>query len=157
MQNRKFRINILDIAIIAAVICVAAIIIFRAEISELIGSPDIATVQLQLDAEEVPAETAKTLKSGETVLLTVEGEPDDLSALITEERKRCGWSSHLKYKATAGSARSIPRAAQSSYTAISTKLCGITARLNSLFLNAGIRTKPYGNRYYRQKKHTLFL
>jgi len=86
MQNRKFRINILDIAIIAAVICVAAIIIFRAEISELIGSPDIATVQLQFDAEEVPAETAKTLKSGETVLLTVEGEPDDLSALITEVR-----------------------------------------------------------------------
>ncbi|MBP5155994.1 MAG: hypothetical protein J6252_05365 [Clostridia bacterium] len=86
MQNRKFRINILDIAIIAAVICVAAIIIFRAEISELIGSPEIATVQLQLEADEVPAETAKTLKSGDAVLLAVEGEQDDIPALITEVR-----------------------------------------------------------------------
>ena len=86
MQNRKFRINILDICIIAAVICIAAAIIFRAEISELIGSPEIAATQLQLTAEEVPVETAQTLKSGDAATLVIEGEPDEIPLLITEVR-----------------------------------------------------------------------
>ena len=86
MQNRKFRINILDIAIIAAVICAAAIIFFRSEISELIGTPRISATQMQLTAEEVPVETAKTLKSGDPVRLVIEGEPEEIPAVIAEVR-----------------------------------------------------------------------
>ncbi|MBO4276940.1 MAG: hypothetical protein J5925_00905 [Clostridia bacterium] len=85
-KNRKFRINMLDIAIIAAVICVAAIIVFRAEINELIGTPEIATVQIQLTADEVPAETAKTLKSGDSATLIYEGEQGELPLAISEVR-----------------------------------------------------------------------
>ncbi|MBQ9848073.1 MAG: hypothetical protein IJO64_03325 [Clostridia bacterium] len=50
MQKRKFKLNILDIAIFVAVICAIATLVFRDTIHEAFSEPEIGTLSLTAHA-----------------------------------------------------------------------------------------------------------
>ena len=85
-QIRKFRINILDIALIAVLICVVAVLVFRGELNAIFGNPAVRDIKLVLVSDDTSDENARAFRSGEsaTVAFGEKGEP--VAALITGVR-----------------------------------------------------------------------
>lgn len=51
MQERRFKINILDLAIVIAVICSVAVLVFRDNIVATFGKPELATLQINVSID----------------------------------------------------------------------------------------------------------
>ena len=85
-QTRRFKFNILDIAIIVAAVCAVAAIVFRAEISDLVGTPKVGEVSLVLSAEGVAPDSVGSLKSGEKVTITFSESSGETPAAVVEVR-----------------------------------------------------------------------
>ena len=51
MQKKRFKINVLDVAIIVAVLCSLAILFFRETINEFITKPEIVTYQVNISVD----------------------------------------------------------------------------------------------------------
>lgn len=54
MQKRKFRLNILDVAIFVAILCSVAVLVFRDTINEVFSDPEIVMLEVTfaVDGEE---------------------------------------------------------------------------------------------------------
>lgn len=63
MQKRKARFNILDLAIVAAVICAVAAVIFRNDIAEAFGTPEEIGVELIAESEYISASEAAAFRA----------------------------------------------------------------------------------------------
>lgn len=59
MQKRKLKLNILDITIVAVVICAIVAVFFRDSINNIFSKPEIVLIQVQVEVEE--SDTAKTV------------------------------------------------------------------------------------------------
>lgn len=56
MHKRKFKINILDLAIVVALICSVAALVFRDNITETFGHPQMASLQMTFVAGDATEE-----------------------------------------------------------------------------------------------------
>lgn len=74
MQKRKIKINILDIAILLAIICSVAALIWRDTISEAFGKPEIVTLETTVVTEKLGEEDTAIFKNGESVIITIDSE-----------------------------------------------------------------------------------
>ena len=84
MQKRKIKINILDIAILLAIICSVAALIWRDTISEAFGKPEIVTLEMTVVTEKLDEENASAFKNGESVSITIDSEDKtEVNAKIT--------------------------------------------------------------------------
>ena len=80
MQKRKFKLNILDIAIVILVICAVVALSFRDTISDMFTKPDI--VALQIDVSSDGSDVAKSvLTVGNTVVFQAQTE---IHAVVSE-------------------------------------------------------------------------
>ncbi len=84
MQKRKTKINILDIAILLAIICSVAALIWRDTISEAFGKPEIVTLEMTVVTEKLKEEDVAVLKNGESITVSVDSEDKtEINAKIT--------------------------------------------------------------------------
>ena len=86
MKKKKLKLNILDIAIVVALICVIAVIVFRSEINELLSDPEVAPVTLTISERNVDLEIARGFKSGDEALLVFEDGGEQTVATIAGVR-----------------------------------------------------------------------
>ena len=63
MQKRKTRFNILDLAIVAAVICAVAAVIFRNDIAEAFGTPETIGVELTAESGYITVSEAAAFRA----------------------------------------------------------------------------------------------
>ena len=71
MQKRKIKINILDIAIVVAVICSVAALFFHDTITEVFEQPEITPIEISVVADDLPDDSASILVAGKTSALKI--------------------------------------------------------------------------------------
>lgn len=69
MQKRKMKINVLDVAIFAAIICSVAALFFRDTVAEVFEQPEITTVEISVVAESLPEDSSSFLIAGKDAVL----------------------------------------------------------------------------------------
>lgn len=75
MQKRKMKINVLDIAIVVAIICSVTAIFFSDMVTEVFEQPEISTVEISVVVEKLPEDSSSFLVAGkEAVLKYSDGE-----------------------------------------------------------------------------------
>lgn len=80
MQKRKFKLNILDIAIVALIACIIVALSFRDTISDMFSKPDVVVLQIEISSDG--SDVAKTiLTSGNTVVFQAQ---TDIHAVVAK-------------------------------------------------------------------------
>ena len=87
MMKRKFKINILDIAIVVAVICSIGTVIFRDTISEAFGKPEITTLEITFAVAEDSEEDIAALATTAELYLQLDPESEEMVKLTLDSLK----------------------------------------------------------------------
>ncbi len=84
MQKKRFKVNVLDIAIIVAVLCSFAILFFRETINEFLTKPEIVTFQVNISVDGAGNVANVVPASGNTVLFEPELEEAERIEMTVE-------------------------------------------------------------------------
>ncbi len=84
MEKRKLKLNVLDFAIFAVIICAVAVLIFRDVIHDAVGKPEIVELCVTVELnDKVPA----TLENAESTTLNLDIDSDsnsDVTVLVDD-------------------------------------------------------------------------
>ena len=86
MKKHRIRLNLLDLVIVLCLLCTVALLVFRDEVNELLGEPNIDSVELHISSAGVPDSEARTFKSGDRVGVSLSEDGDPVQCEITAVR-----------------------------------------------------------------------
>lgn len=87
MQKRKVKLNILDIAIFAVIICSVLVLIFRDTIGEFFGKPEIAALEVHVTSVSADNNVNDLFAVGSTVTFTPQRGGKQVQAVVTSATK----------------------------------------------------------------------
>jgi len=88
MMKRKFKINILDIAIVVAIVCSVATVMFRDTISEAFGKPEITTLEMTFAVPEDSEEGIDHLATTAELYLQLDSESEETVKVTLQSMKQ---------------------------------------------------------------------
>ncbi len=71
MNKRKVKVNVLDFAILAAIVCSIAALIFHDTINEVFEKPEITSVEISVVADSLPDDAFSILVAGKSAVLKI--------------------------------------------------------------------------------------
>ncbi len=84
MEKRKFKINVVDIAIFIVIICSVAMLVFRGEISDKFGKTEIVAFEITVSADSVSPNSKALFKTGTELVLRPSDEDESIRAVVID-------------------------------------------------------------------------